>query len=173
MSHLPEVINTELLPRVLQDFVRLIGLSATMDFVHAYGGLRIYVPAPERAHADHPYAQVIGLDNLRRLAQVYGQEDHFPLPKAEPPYWPSETAVSPTPTATTKPPATWPLNTASSSASLSESWPPQASARLWIEGRRRCFKGGSSGFKTHPFTDKFPQDPVQLQIVDRRLNLLI
>lgn len=83
MSHLTEVIDTELLPRVLQDFVRLIGLPATMDFVHAYGGLRIYIPTPERCHADHPYAQVIGQDNLRRLAQVYGQEDHFPLPKAE------------------------------------------------------------------------------------------
>lgn len=82
MSHLAEVIDTELLPRLLQDFVRLIGLPATMDFVHAYGGLRIYIPTPGRATPDHPFAKVIGVDHLMALAEVYGAESHFPLPKA-------------------------------------------------------------------------------------------
>ena len=83
MSELAESIDTELLPRLLQDFVRLIGLPATMDFVRAYGGLRIYIPTPERCAATHPYAEIIGLANLLTLAEVYGQENHFPLPKAE------------------------------------------------------------------------------------------
>ncbi|WP_448252849.1 Mor transcription activator family protein [Ottowia oryzae] len=82
MSTRAELIKTELLPKLLQEFVRLIGLRATLDLVHAYGGLRIYVPSPERCHAEHPFAKIIGLDNLLALAKVYGQEDHFTLPKA-------------------------------------------------------------------------------------------
>lgn len=76
-------IDTSLLPPLLQDFVRLIGVKATMDLVRVYGGLRVFFPSPTRVSAEHPYAQIIGLDNLMRLANVYGQEDHFQLPKAE------------------------------------------------------------------------------------------
>lgn len=74
-------LSIELLPKVLQEFVRLIGLHATMLLVERFGGLRIYVPL--NPSADHHFAQLIGLDNLRKLSQVYGREDHFELPKAE------------------------------------------------------------------------------------------
>ena len=83
MSDLAAAIDTDLLPPLLQDFVRLIGLTATLDLVHAYGGLRIYIPTPARVRPDHPIAKLIGTDRLAALAEVYGAEAHFPLPKAE------------------------------------------------------------------------------------------
>jgi Mor family transcriptional regulator len=78
-----ENIDTSLLPPLLQDFVRLIGVTATMGLVRRYGGLRIYIPSPDRVTDDHPMAQIIGVSALKKLAGVYGQESHFQLPKAE------------------------------------------------------------------------------------------
>ena len=76
-------LATDLLPPVLQDFVRLIGLQPTMALVERFGGLRIYIPTPERTTADHQFAQIIGVDNLLKLADAYGGLEHFQLPKAE------------------------------------------------------------------------------------------
>ena len=45
--------------------------------------LGIYIPTPARVRPDHPIAKIIGVDALMALAEVYGAEDHFPLPKAE------------------------------------------------------------------------------------------
>ena len=83
MNELADLIDSDLLPQLLQDFERLIGLPATLDLVRVYGGLRIYIPRPERVHPDHQLAKVIGEDRLKALAEVYGGEDHFTLPKAE------------------------------------------------------------------------------------------
>lgn len=76
-----EELSIELLPRVLQEFVRLIGLPATMLLVEKFGGLRIYIPL--HPTPEHHFAQLIGFDNLQRLSAEYGREDHFELPKAE------------------------------------------------------------------------------------------
>lgn len=76
-------IPVDLLPPLLQDFERLIGLDATMALVRHSGGLRIYIPTPERVTRDHPFAHEIGLGSLLKLAEVYGGEAHFQLPKAE------------------------------------------------------------------------------------------
>lgn len=76
-------IPTDLLPPLLQDIVRLIGLEPTMALVKHSGGLRIYIPTPERAGPEHPFASVIGIDNLLKLAGEYGGLPHFQLPKAE------------------------------------------------------------------------------------------
>lgn len=73
-------LSIELLPKLLQDFVRLIGLPATMLLVERFGGLRIYIP--NNPKPDHHFAQLIGFANLVKLAEVYGREDHFQLPKA-------------------------------------------------------------------------------------------
>lgn len=83
MNELADLIDSDLLPQLLQDFERLIGLTATLDLVRVYGGLRIYIPTPERVHPDHQLAKIIGVDRLLALAKVYGGEDHFTLPKAE------------------------------------------------------------------------------------------
>lgn len=83
MNDLADLIDSDLLPQLLQDFERLIGLPATLDLVRVYGGLRIYIPTPERVHPDHPIAKIIGEARLMALAKVYGGEEHFSLPKAE------------------------------------------------------------------------------------------
>lgn len=73
----------ELLPPLLQQFVRLIGLPATLRFVEQYGGVRVYIPA--EATAEHPFAELIGLDNLRALCAEFSQDGHglrYPMPKA-------------------------------------------------------------------------------------------
>lgn len=81
MSKAWEELSIELLPKVLQEFVRLIGLPATMLLVEKFGGLRIYIPL--NPTPEHHFAQLIGFANLERLSEVYGREDHFELPKAE------------------------------------------------------------------------------------------
>lgn len=76
-----EELSVDLLPGVLQEFVRLIGLPATMLLVEKFGGLRIYIPL--NPTPEHHFAQLIGFDKLQRLSAEYGREDHFELPKAE------------------------------------------------------------------------------------------
>ena len=76
-------IDIDVLPPLLQDFVRLIGVQATLALVARMGGLRIYVPTPERVTADHPMSAIIGEQALRQLAAEYGGLPHFQLPKAE------------------------------------------------------------------------------------------
>ena len=73
-------VMAELLPKRLQEFVRLIGLAATLKVVERYGGTRLYVPA--NPHSDHPLAVLIGLDQLTKLSAVYAGEDHFDIPRA-------------------------------------------------------------------------------------------
>lgn len=75
-------VTVDLLP-LLQDFVRLVGLQATMALVGAVGGLRVYIPTPERATPEHPFAVLIGFDSLLKLAAEYGGQPHFQLPKAD------------------------------------------------------------------------------------------
>lgn len=76
-------IPIDLLPPLLQEFERLVGLQSTMALVRRWGGLRVYFPTPERVTEDHPYAAVIGTDALLKLAKEYGGLPHFQLPKAE------------------------------------------------------------------------------------------
>ncbi len=139
MDHLAPVIDTDLLPPLLQDFVRLIGLEATLAMVRAYGGLRIFIPTPARCTADHPFAQLIGLDKLLILAGEYGAVEHFTLPKAQRAILAVRDARIAHAYATTRPPANWPPNSTSTSAISSASWLRPASPRPRIGGRQRCF----------------------------------
>lgn len=72
---------TDLLPKLLQNFVGWIGLTPTMAIVQAYGGVRIYIP--KHASADHPLCKLIGLENLEILCAEMGGEEHVHIPKAE------------------------------------------------------------------------------------------
>lgn len=74
-------LATDLLPPVLQDFVRLIGLQPTMALVERFGGLRIYIPA--NPGPDHQLSQLIGYENLQNLSKEYGTGERLDLPKAE------------------------------------------------------------------------------------------
>jgi hypothetical protein len=76
-------LASDLLPPRLQIIVRAIGLPATMLLVEHFGGLRIYIPA--NPTPDHPYAELIGFDNLVRLGRQFsidGIGDRFLLPRA-------------------------------------------------------------------------------------------
>ena len=79
--HEEKTIPVELLPPLLQEFVRLIGLAPTMALVQAVGGRRVYFP--KRPTQEHYLATIVGLDNLLKLGQEYGGVEHFQLPKAE------------------------------------------------------------------------------------------
>ena len=82
MNDLADVTNPDLLPPLLQDFERLIGLAATLDLVRARGGLRIFIPTPARVTPEHALAKIIGVEALLELANEFGGEAHFALPKA-------------------------------------------------------------------------------------------
>ena len=76
-------LATDLLSPKLAEMVNLIGLPATMKMVERFGGLRIYIPA--NPSDEHPFAEVIGYDNLLKLAEATGangQGERFLLPKA-------------------------------------------------------------------------------------------
>ncbi len=76
-------VPIELLPPLLHAFVERIGVQATMDLVQRLGGVRIYIPTPDRCTEDHPIAQIIGLSNLQALADEFGGQQHFQLPVAK------------------------------------------------------------------------------------------
>lgn len=73
----------DLLPPLLQRFVELIGLGPTMELVRRFGGVRVYVPTPERVTPEHAWVAIIGIDNLRALAGEFGGLPHFQLPNAD------------------------------------------------------------------------------------------
>lgn len=76
-------LAADLLPPLLQRFVELIGLGPTMELVRRFGGVRVYVPTPERVTPEHAWVAIIGIDNLRALAGEFGGLPHFQLPSAE------------------------------------------------------------------------------------------
>ena len=80
---LQPTVPIELLPPLLREFERLVGLRATMALVQGWGGLRVYFPTPDRVTVDHPYVKAIGFDALKKLSREYGGLPHFQLPKAE------------------------------------------------------------------------------------------
>lgn len=82
MTH-SSTIPIDLLPPLLQKIERLVGLQAAMALVQQWGGLRVYFPTPDRVTPDHPFAKVIGVEALLKLANEYGGLPHFQLPKAE------------------------------------------------------------------------------------------
>jgi len=74
-------IDYNLLPGILQEIADLIGIPATMAIVEEYGGVRLYVPM--KVTPDHPLSQLIGQANAEKLADHFGGEDHFDIPKAK------------------------------------------------------------------------------------------
>ena len=81
----PAAIPLDLLPPILQSIAQIIGIQLTMELVRHFGGVRIYIPTPERATENHPIAKIIGLDNLKALGAKLDKAgvEHFQLPKAE------------------------------------------------------------------------------------------
>ncbi len=69
------------LPPLLQDFVEVIGLPATLKLVEHFGGVRIYVPSdPERLSADHALVRALGPGAAERLTQ-YSPNAEIAVPR--------------------------------------------------------------------------------------------
>jgi Mor family transcriptional regulator len=69
------VINVSDLPLLLQEWVELIGLDNTMQLVERFGGVHIYIPAPQNLACDHWLPQLIGMENALALARRYGRDN--------------------------------------------------------------------------------------------------
>jgi len=107
MIPLADLIDSDLLPPLLQDFERIIGLAATLDLVRAYGGLRIYIPTPARVRPDHPIAKIIGVDALMARPRSTAPRTTFHCQRPSAPSSQCATHASPAPTKPTRPPASW------------------------------------------------------------------
>lgn len=65
------------LPPVLQELADLIGLPAALKLAAAYPGVPVYIPS--KPHQGHHLSSIVGFENLKRLAEVYGQS-HLKMP---------------------------------------------------------------------------------------------
>ena len=74
-------IDETLLPGVLREMTELIGLPATMAIVRRFGGVRLYVPV--NVPPDHILISLVGMQKAERLAERFGGQEHFDIPKAE------------------------------------------------------------------------------------------
>ena len=70
-------INPQTLPPVLQELADLIGLAAALKLAAAYPGVPAYIPS--KPHPGHHLSSIVGYENLKRLAEVYGQS-HLKMP---------------------------------------------------------------------------------------------
>lgn len=68
MSRITEIMKPRL-PAILKELAGVIGREAMIDFAHAFGGTRVYIPA--QIQGDHPIARAIGDSAAKKLA------DHF------------------------------------------------------------------------------------------------
>lgn len=66
-------IHWDDLPASVQDLAEVIGLTAAMQIVDAFGGRRVCVPVAE--HPDHPLARLLGPRAFHRLVATYRGEE--------------------------------------------------------------------------------------------------
>ncbi len=74
-------IDESLLPGVLREMNELIGITATMAIVQQFGGVRLYVPIS--IPSGHILINLVGIQNAEKLADRFGGQEHFDIPKAE------------------------------------------------------------------------------------------
>jgi hypothetical protein len=63
------------LPERLQCLVDLVGFDAAIALVDTHGGTRIFIPTSERLTAEHPLANLLGVEAACRFAKRYGGAD--------------------------------------------------------------------------------------------------
>lgn len=71
-SGTPQNEQHRALPESLAEVQEVIGLPATMKLVEAYGGTRVYVP--KRLGVQHKLANLLGVEQARRLSHYFGGE---------------------------------------------------------------------------------------------------
>ncbi|WP_301181602.1 Mor transcription activator family protein [Thalassolituus sp. UBA3500] len=70
---IPEHIEQNLLPESIRDIIDLVGISAALRIVEERGGIRLYVP--KTPAVNHWLSDLIGLDNMTALVNVYAGEE--------------------------------------------------------------------------------------------------
>lgn len=70
---IPEHIDTSLLPESIRDMTDIIGISAALRIVEERGGIRLYVP--KTPAINHWLSELIGLENMTALVNVYAGEE--------------------------------------------------------------------------------------------------
>lgn len=70
-------ISADSLPPVLQEVATLIGVPAALRLAEAFPGVPVYIPS--KPHHGHYLSTIVGFDNLKKLADVYGQS-HLKMP---------------------------------------------------------------------------------------------
>lgn len=70
-----------LLPKSMAPVVEAIGMSAAISLVHVYAGTRLYVPAPDNLHTEHPLCKLLGEPLAAMLAKAIGG-DYLLVPVA-------------------------------------------------------------------------------------------
>lgn len=60
------------LPHSLADMAETLGVTTTMQIVTAHGGTRLFVP--KKIHAQHHLANLLGMEQARRLSKHFGGE---------------------------------------------------------------------------------------------------
>jgi hypothetical protein len=75
------IINIRDLPPMLQEWVDIIGLDATLCLVKRWGGVRVYIPTVRNLDADHWLAQDIGMERAVALANIH-QGEYLLIPMA-------------------------------------------------------------------------------------------
>lgn len=73
-------LDWDVLPKGLQDIKDIVGPGAALILAEEFGGGPIYIP--NRIRDNHPLAQLIGMEKLRRLSLVYGG-DKLHVPKVD------------------------------------------------------------------------------------------
>ena len=74
-------VRVDELPESLLDVARAIGMPATLKLVERFGGVRVYVPRPEKITEDHVIARTIGFEGALALARICRNES-IEIPRA-------------------------------------------------------------------------------------------
>lgn len=65
-----EIIN--LMPKNFAFVAKLIGVEASLNLIHAYGGTCVFVPSKHALNITHDITHIIGLNALKRLSEQLG-----------------------------------------------------------------------------------------------------
>lgn len=72
----PQVFSNQeiisLMPKNFAFIAKLIGVEASLNLIHSYGGTSVFVPAKQRLNINHDITHVIGLKALQLLAEQFG-----------------------------------------------------------------------------------------------------
>lgn len=73
-------LDEKILPPVVRDICRIIGLQACLKLVDSYGGVGMWVPVEYRD--DHILCKIIGREHAAKLIDSYSGEE-IQMPKCE------------------------------------------------------------------------------------------